>query len=281
MQGPYARRVFPSMDEPEYKATYESTLWHQQSYPWSTSNDEYYPLSNMEPKGKASCSAGWCKTEFKKTVSMSTYITAFAVVDFGSVIHKSPVSNTDHDLYARVELIGEKDQPESSVNTDNPMWFPKECTGRSTDMLGEVLSHSYPNLGVQKADQIALPDFDAGAMENWGLVRVASSLSLFITVFKVTYREQSLLYDMNRDRFSRKSYVCTTVSHEMVHMWFGDYVTCRWWDELWLNEAFATYFAMVGLEESQTKELAWDSETGVPSWDLGIGFKISSIVYME
>jgi aminopeptidase N len=66
-------------------------------------------------------------------------------------------------------------------------------------------------MGVEKADQIALPDFNAGAMENWGLV---------------TYREQSLLYDMNRDRFSRKYYVCSVVAHEMAHMWFGDFVTC-------------------------------------------------------
>ncbi|CBY38948.1 unnamed protein product [Oikopleura dioica] len=96
-------------------------------------------------------------------------------------------------------------------------------------------------MGVGKADQIALPDFNAGAMENWGLV---------------TYREQSLLYDMNRDRFDRKFYVANVVSHEMAHMWFGDFVTCQFWDELWLNEAFATFISYVGLEENR------DLETG-------------------
>ena len=89
---------------------------------------------------------------------------------------------------------------------------------------------------VGKADQIALPDFNAGAMENWGLV---------------TYREQSLLYDMNRDRFDRKFYVANVISHEMAHMWFGDLVTCQFWDELWLNEAFATFISYVGLEENR------------------------------
>ena len=113
----------------------------------------------------------------------------------------------------------------------------------------------YSDMGVHKADQIALPDFAFGAMENWGLV---------------TYREQSLLFDMDRDRFSRKVlqnyknifqlffifdnnqiykfkwYVCGVVAHEMAHMWFGNFVTCPWWDELWLNEAFASYFTYVG-----------------------------------
>ena len=174
-------------------------------------------------------------------------------MDFGSVHHKSPITDTDHELFARTELIGEKDQEDTDIDTTNVMWFPMQCTGRTTDMLGHMLGVEYPKMGVEKADQIALPDFDAGAMENWGLV---------------TYREQSLLFDMDRDRFSRKSYVCTTVSHEMAHMWFGDYVTCDWWDELWLNEAFATYFAWVGVEPSEKAELQWKDDTGVATWDL-------------
>jgi len=254
-QGPYARRTFPCLDEPSYKATFETTLWHQNNYPWSSAENEYYTISNMPPKNNFPKQEqdGWWKTEFEPTVKMSTYLKAFAIVDFGSVHHKSPITNTDHELFARTELIGEKDQADTDIDTTNVMWFPMECTGRTTDMLGHMLGVEYPGMGVDKADQIALPDFDAGAMENWGLV---------------TYREQSLLFDMNRDRFSRKSYVCTTVSHEMAHMWFGDYVTCQWWDELWLNEAFATYFAWVGVEPSEKDSLQWKDETGVATWDL-------------
>jgi len=69
------------------------------------------------------------------------------------------------------------------------MWFPAKCTERTTDKFADVL-RSYKEMGVTKADQMALPDFDAGAMENWGLV---------------TYREQSLLYDTSRDRFRHSS----------------------------------------------------------------------------
>jgi len=150
-------------------------------------------------------------------------------------------------------LIGGTEQNGSELGQENPMWFPKECTGICTDRLGEILELPYPDMGVTKADQIALPDFSAGAMENWGLV---------------TYREQSLLYNMNRDRFSRKEYVCSVVGHEMAHMWFGNYITCPWWDELWINESFATYFAMVSLEKSSKPELEWKESTGVGTWDL-------------
>jgi len=136
------------------------------------------------------------------------------------------------------------------------MWFPAISTERTTDQFGKVL-RSYSEMGVGKADQIALPDFNAGAMENWGLV---------------TYREQSLLYDMSRDRFDRKFYVANVVSHEMAHMWFGDFVTCQFWDELWLNEAFATFISYVGLEENRDletgKALDWDEDSSVGSWDL-------------
>ena len=237
------------------KATFETTLWHQNNYPWSSTENEYYTISNMPPKNgfPKQEQDGWWKTDFETTVKMSTYLKAFAIVDFGSVHHKSPITKTDHELFARTELIGEKDQADTDIDTTNVMWFPMECTGRTTDMLGHMLGVEYPGMGVDKADQIALPDFDAGAMENWGLV---------------TYREQSLLFDMNRDRFSRKSYVCTTVSHEMAHMWFGDYVTCQWGDELWLNEAFATYFAWVGVEPSEEASLQWKDDTGVATWDL-------------
>ena len=85
-------------------------------------------------------------------------------------------------------------------------------------------------------------------MENWGLV---------------TYREQSLLYDMSRDRFKRKKYVCTTVSHEMGHMWFGNLVTTNWWAEMWINEGLTQYITYHGMEPSDNPALEWTDDTGV------------------
>ena len=260
MEGPFARRTFPCFDEPEYKATYRTTLMHESKYDWTDLDGiEYYALSNQQIKNGPKRIDGWVTTEFEETEKMSTYITAFAIVDFASTDTTSPISNTPSELLARRQLIGtenggKRHMESDKIDTNNPIWFPRECTGRTTDRLGESLSLNYDQLGInKKADQIALPDFDAGAMENWGLV---------------TYREQSLLFDMNRDRYSRKSYVCTTIAHEMAHMWFGDYVTCPWWDELWINEAFATYFSFVGLEPSANSKLDWTDDSGVSSWDL-------------
>jgi len=94
MQGPYARRVFPGFDEPGFKATYEITMEYQKSMPWS--DLEYYPLSNMPYKSSADCTntSGWCVQEFDKTVEMSSYLTAFAIVDFGSVNTVTSVEKT-------------------------------------------------------------------------------------------------------------------------------------------------------------------------------------------
>lgn len=72
------------------------------------------------------------------------------------------------------------------------------------------------------------------------------------------------------DKTSHKWYVCSTIGHEMAHMWFGNLISCQWWDEKWVNEGFASYFQYVGLEESPNPELAWDPLLNAANWDLGL-----------
>ncbi|XP_032376129.1 aminopeptidase N-like [Etheostoma spectabile] len=89
---------------------------------------------------------------------------------------------------------------------------------------------------LNKADQIALPDFSVGAMENWGLI---------------TYRETALLYNPGVSSNGDKEWVATVISHELAHVGFGNLVTTRWWNDLWLNEGFATYVSYLGANHAE------------------------------
>jgi hypothetical protein len=132
-----------------FSATFDITLWYQEKYPWSQQG-EYLSLSNM-PVINTVCESGWCYREFQRTVIMPTYLTVFAIVDFGSVLTETTLEKTPAALYARKQTIGELGQPISGVSTTNPMWFPARCTERITDKFGEVLGN-YSDQGVPKVE---------------------------------------------------------------------------------------------------------------------------------
>ncbi|KAF5927285.1 aminopeptidase N [Diceros bicornis minor] len=220
MQAADARKSFPCFDEPSMKAQFNITLIHPK---------DLTALSNMLPKSPSvsfSEDPDWNITEFESTPVMSTYLLAFIVCEFSYVDSRSP-NDVLIRIWARPSAIAEG-HGDYALNVTGPI-------------LNFFASHYNTSYPLDKSDQVALPDFNAGAMENWGLV---------------TYRESALLFDLLSSSISNKERVVTVIAHELAHQWFGNLVTVAWWNDLWLNEGFASYVEYLGADYAE------------PSWNL-------------
>jgi aminopeptidase N/puromycin-sensitive aminopeptidase len=195
-----ARRAFPSFDEPAFKATYNVTLVVD-SGDTAISNGEIITDTPGPVAGKHTLT-------FATTPKMSTYLVAFLVGDFQCT-------------------AGESDGVAiRSCSTPDKV----ALTPYSVDVAKFVLHYYNTYFGIpyplKKLDLIAIPDFEAGAMENFGAI---------------TFRETALLVDPRTASVGAMKGVALTIAHEMAHQWFGDLVTMQWWDNIWLNEGFATW----------------------------------------
>ena len=148
-------------------------------------------------------------TTFDTTPRMSTYLLAFAVGDFQRTTSKT-IGGVEVNVYA------------TKAHSAESLDFALHHAVKTIDFFDEYFGVPYP---LPKSDHVALPDFSSGAMENWGLV---------------TYREIALLADPKTVSVSGRQYVAEVVAHELSHQWFGNLVTMKWWNNLWLNESFAT-----------------------------------------
>uniref|UniRef100_H3D2Y9 Aminopeptidase n=1 Tax=Tetraodon nigroviridis TaxID=99883 RepID=H3D2Y9_TETNG len=210
MQATAARKVFPCFDEPAMKAVFHITLIHPHGTVALSNSMNYEPL-NVTMDGEK-----LLLTSFEPTQLMSTYVLALAVCDF-TFRETRLADNTLIRVWARKTAIelGHGD-------------YALEKTGPILAFYEDYYNSSYP---LCKSDQIAIPDFEAGAMENWGLVM---------------YSEPALLYNPAGSSNEDKEWVVKVISHELAHMWFGNLVTMRWWNDLWLNEGLANYISYLG-----------------------------------
>lgn len=196
-----ARKAFPCIDEPEAKATFKLTL---------ITNENLTVLSNTPIEDQSTITKNDStlqKVIFQTTPKMSSYLVAFICGELS--------------YHERLTKNGVKIKAYATPDNVSLTDYGLEVAVKALDFFADYFNIKYP---LDKLDMVALPDFSSGAMENWGLV---------------TYRETAMLIDQQSSNIETKQYVALVICHELSHQWFGNLVTMKWWNDLWLNESFA------------------------------------------
>ncbi len=213
----HAREVFPCIDEPAARATFDVTL---------ITTDGENVLSNMRVQDQKVDDSKQT-TVFETTPKMSTYLLAFVT---GEMVMRE--AKTRDGVIVRSWASA----------AQNASWLDYSVK-EAVDLIefyNDYFGVPYP---LEKCDQVALPDFESGAMENWGLI---------------TYRETVLLSDPGNPSLSTQQWITLVVAHELSHQWFGNLVTMQWWDDLWLNESFANMTEYLAADRLHPEWQIWE-----------------------
>jgi len=220
-EAPDARRAFPCWDEPAHKAKFEISL---------VIPEHLTAISNMPIVSETPQASGTKLVRFAESPVMSTYLLAIMVGEFECV--EAQAEGTQVRVWT---TPGKQEQGR----------FALDVSCRLLSFYNNYFGIPYP---LPKLDLIAIPDFAAGAMENWGAI---------------TYREVALLVDPAHSSAATKQRVAIIIAHEIAHMWFGNLVTMAWWNDLWLNEGFASWIEYKAVDHL------------FPEWDMWTQFIFS------
>ncbi|MBN6042351.1 aminopeptidase N, partial [Amycolatopsis sp. 195334CR] len=220
-----AKRMFACFDQPDLKASFALEV---------TAPAEWSVIGNTSPETTRDAANGAVTTVFSPSGRLSTYLVALVAGPFASWhdTYADAHGEIPLGIYCRASLAEHLDADRLFTETKQGLAF-----------YHDRFAVPYP---FGKYDQLFVPEFNAGAMENAGAV---TFLEDFVFRSRVT-----------RYAYERRA---ETLLHEMAHMWFGDLVTMRWWDDLWLNESFATFASVLALTEATEYRNAWTSFANV------------------
>ena len=227
---PDSRRVFAVFEQPDLKATFQFTVTAPSSWQVISNQPTPQPIGGgAASHGDSAVDGGAATWAFEPTPILSSYVTALIAGPYGVV--RSELTSSD----GRTIPLGIFARKSLEQHLDSDYIFEKTRQGFA--YYEEKFAYPYP---FAKYDQLFVPEFNAGAMENAGAI-----------TFTETYVFRSKVTDAVKERR------VVTILHELAHMWFGDLVTMKWWNDLWLNESFAEWASTIATAEATEWTEAW------------------------